>query len=236
MTDNEIQNPQTEPEATPAEEAEATNAIAAEAVETPSDSGGEPGEPRKKRRRWMAYRFDEAKPPMAKFDLEPVTDIPIRLAVEEGAIRNKRDLTVYKTTEDWQEFAKGTVIIAQEEIETGQPFAVFIGDGRKIAALERKRAAQETESTQETASTDPAQTPKAVEAAVHKERGIRSTPASTMRELRKRRLRAKRRALGIDREKQNQPMSRKRLESIHRLQREAERQHARARNRKKKRG
>lgn len=107
------------------------NSILARPEETDS------GVLQKKRRRWLSGTFSEDLPACALFDLDPVTDIPIRLAVEEGAIRNKRDLAVYKTTEEWGEFPKGTVLIAQL-IEAGQPYALFVGDRRKLSALEKK--------------------------------------------------------------------------------------------------
>ncbi|MDP8242765.1 MAG: hypothetical protein P9L94_01705 [Candidatus Hinthialibacter antarcticus] len=92
---------------------------------------------KKKQRRWLSGHFDADLPPCISFDLEPVTDIPIRLAVEEGAIRNKRDLCIFKTTDEWREFPKGTVIIAQL-LEENAPYALFVGDGRKLSAIEKK--------------------------------------------------------------------------------------------------
>lgn len=100
------------------------------------------GEFKKKRRRWLSGHFDSDLPPCIPFDLEPVTDIPIRLAVEEGAIRNKRDLCIFKTTDEWRDFPKGTVIIAQL-LEQGAPYALFVGDGRKLSAIEKKLLAKQ---------------------------------------------------------------------------------------------
>ncbi|MBZ0255566.1 hypothetical protein K8I31_05865 [bacterium] len=109
-------------------------------TEETSIFGGQPEnnfEFKKKQRRWLSGHFDADLPECILFDLEPVTDIPIRLAVEEGAIRNKRDLQIFKTTEEWHDFPKGTVIIAQL-LEEGAPYALFVGDGRKLSAIEKK--------------------------------------------------------------------------------------------------
>lgn len=126
-------------------------------TEETSIFGGQPEdnfEFKKKQRRWLSGHFDADLPECVLFDLEPVTDIPIRLAVEEGAICNKRDLQIFKTAEEWRDFPKGTVIIAQL-LEEGAPYALFVGDGRKLTAIEKKILIQSQESKPETATKKP---------------------------------------------------------------------------------
>ncbi|RJP30119.1 MAG: hypothetical protein C4527_10455 [Candidatus Omnitrophota bacterium] len=78
------------------------------------------------KRKWISYTFGQEIPPLEPFDLDPVSDIPIRLAVEEGVIKKTGDLALYRTTADWNEHPKGSIVIAGL-IETGKPFALWIG-------------------------------------------------------------------------------------------------------------
>ncbi len=153
---------------------------------------------KKKTRRWLSGHFEKDVPECVLFDLEPVTDIPIRLAVEEGAIRNKRDLQIFKTTEEWRDFAKGTVIIAQL-LEEGAPYALFVGDGRKLTAIEKKILTQSEDSEQSTTS------------GVEPASGAAPQRVSSIDLKRKRRLRARLGRLGV---KRTSPPSRKRAETL----------------------
>ena len=92
----------------------------------------EPAPPpeKKRRKQWSAHKFGDPLPPLKPFDLQPVSDIPIRLAVEEGAIKNRHDLALYQLSEDWQDWRKGSVIIAGV-IAPGQPFALWKGEFQK---------------------------------------------------------------------------------------------------------
>ncbi len=84
---------------------------------------------RSKRKKWITDTFGPELLPLEPFDLDPVTDIPIRLAVEEGVIKKNNELALYRLTQDWGEFSKGSIILAGS-IEEGKPFAVWVG-GRK---------------------------------------------------------------------------------------------------------
>ena len=77
--------------------------------------------------KWLAYSFGPEPLQLEKYEVDPVTDIPIRLAVEKGVIPRKRDLSLYRTTEEWNGHARHSIVIAGP-LEEGQPFAVWIGD------------------------------------------------------------------------------------------------------------
>ncbi|MBN2325631.1 MAG: hypothetical protein JXR73_00660 [Candidatus Omnitrophica bacterium] len=80
------------------------------------------------RNKWIPYTFGPEPIPLEPYEVDPVSDIPIRLAVERGVIPRKRALALYRTTEDWNGHPKRSIVIAGP-IEEGQPFAVWIGDG-----------------------------------------------------------------------------------------------------------
>jgi hypothetical protein len=84
------------------------------------------------RNKWLPYTFGPEALKLVPYDVNPVTDIPIRLAVERGVIPRKRDLTLYRTTEDWNGHPKNSIVIAGP-LEEGQPFAVWIGDDSYVA-------------------------------------------------------------------------------------------------------
>lgn len=163
-----------------------------------AENNEEAFEYKKKHRRWLSGHFDSDIPACIPFDLEPVSDIPIRLAVEEGAIRNKRDLQIFKTTDEWREFPKGTVIIAQL-LEEGAPYALFVGDGRKLSAIEKKILAKQQEGDGKASSK-----PK------HSRKTKSSQKKYDVKALKRRRdLRARLGKLGVQR---TSPPSRKRAE------------------------
>ncbi|MEW6234889.1 MAG: hypothetical protein AB1656_05840 [Candidatus Omnitrophota bacterium] len=84
-----------------------------------------------KKRRWATFSFGPELLPLEPFDLQPIADIPIRLAVEEGAIKRNKELALYKTKEDWNVFPKGSIVIAGL-IEKGKTFAVWIGNSKNV--------------------------------------------------------------------------------------------------------
>lgn len=77
--------------------------------------------------KWLPYTFGPELLQLVPYEVNPVTDIPIRLAVDRGVIPRKRDLALYRTTEDWNGHPRRSIVIAGP-IEEGQPFAVWIGD------------------------------------------------------------------------------------------------------------
>lgn len=81
--------------------------------------------------KWLPYTFGPESLKLVPYEVNPVTDIPIRLAVERGVIPRKRDLALYRTTEDWNGHPKNSIVIAGP-LEEGQPFAVWIGDDSYI--------------------------------------------------------------------------------------------------------
>ena len=81
---------------------------------------------RSRKKNWVSYKFGRHIPILDPFDLHPVTDIPIRLAVEQGAIPRKRGLNLYRIREEWNGHPPRSIVIAAA-IEEGQPFAVWIG-------------------------------------------------------------------------------------------------------------
>lgn len=81
---------------------------------------------RARKRNWIPYKFGSHIPALEPFDLHPVTDIPIRLAVEQGVIPRKRDLRLFRTREEWNGHPPRSIVIAAA-LEEGQPFAVWIG-------------------------------------------------------------------------------------------------------------
>ncbi len=82
--------------------------------------------PKSPKRKWITSTFGPEIPALEPFNLDPVSDIPIRLAVEEGIIKKTGDLALYRTTADWNEHPKGSIVIAGL-IEEGKPFAVWVG-------------------------------------------------------------------------------------------------------------
>jgi len=107
-----------------------------------------------KKRRWASFTFGPELLCLEPFDLQPIADIPIRLAVEEGAIKRNKELTLYKTKEDWNVFPKGSIVIAGL-IEEGKTFAVWIGNTKNIppeaiAGKEAALSADERAISQET--------------------------------------------------------------------------------------
>jgi hypothetical protein len=88
-------------------------------------------QPRLKKIKWITYTFGaENNPTLEKFDINPVTDIPIRLAVEQGYIKNKRDLELYQLTDEWNGHPKRSIVIAGK-MEEGREFAVWIADDKE---------------------------------------------------------------------------------------------------------
>lgn len=79
-----------------------------------------------RKKNWVSYKFGRLIPALEPFDLHPVADIPIRLAVEQGVIPRKRGLNLYRTREEWNGHPPRSIVIAAA-IEEGQPFAVWIG-------------------------------------------------------------------------------------------------------------
>ncbi len=77
--------------------------------------------------KWLSYVFGSEPLKLEKYEVDPVSDIPIRLAVEKGVIPRKRDLALYRTAEDWNGHPRHSIVIAGP-LEEGQPFAVWIGD------------------------------------------------------------------------------------------------------------
>jgi hypothetical protein len=90
----------------------------------------QPTKPRKIK--WATYTVeDEAVvPPLKPYDLQPVTDIPIRLAVEQGYLRRKRDLSLFQLSEDWKGHPKDSIVIAGA-LEPGREYAVWIADDKE---------------------------------------------------------------------------------------------------------
>lgn len=89
----------------------------------------QPLEKRVKKPKWIVHKFSEEIPPVAPFDMKPVTDIIIRRAVEDG-VRNSRDLAVYRLTEDWQDLSKNTLILASL-LQEGANYAVWTPPKRR---------------------------------------------------------------------------------------------------------
>lgn len=81
---------------------------------------------RTRKKNWIPYKFSRQIPALEPFDLHPVTDIPIRLAVEQGVIPRKRDLNLFRTREEWNGHPPRSIVIAAA-LEEGQRFAVWIG-------------------------------------------------------------------------------------------------------------
>lgn len=63
---------------------------------------------------------------MEPFDLTPVTDIPIRQAVEEGALKMNKELSLYIISTEWNGHPAQTPVIAGL-LEEGRSFAVWVG-------------------------------------------------------------------------------------------------------------
>lgn len=116
---------------------------APDAVPVPGED--KPPEPEHKtpRKKWIPMKFGAEPVPMALFDMHPVTDIIVRRAVEEG-IKNSRDLTVYKTTEEWNGYPKDTIILAGL-IEEGAPFAIWDPPKRRRKSEKQEEGNTETE-------------------------------------------------------------------------------------------
>jgi len=85
--------------------------------------------------KWISYTLGPELIPLQPFDVQPVADIPIRLAVESGALKMKKGLALYKTTDEWNGHPKGSIVIAGL-LEAGQPIAVWVGNIKKIPSDE----------------------------------------------------------------------------------------------------
>ncbi|MDX9753975.1 MAG: hypothetical protein RBU29_08445 [bacterium] len=122
-----------------------------ELLETPEDQPVEPSPKahRSRRIKWATYTVDEENPPVLHpFDLAPVSDIPIRLAVEQGYLKNKRDLALFQLKDEWNGHPVRSIVIAGK-LEAGREFAVWIADDKEHRidrkALARKLAGDEFE-------------------------------------------------------------------------------------------
>jgi hypothetical protein len=62
--------------------------------------------------KWLSYVFGSEPLKLEKYEVDPVSDIPIRLAVEKGVIPRKRDLALYRTAEDWNGHPRHSIVIA----------------------------------------------------------------------------------------------------------------------------
>jgi len=78
--------------------------------------------------KWLSYTFGPEQMEMTSFEIDPVTDIPLRLAAEKGVISRKRDLALYRINDEWNGHPKNSILICGP-IEEKQPFAIWIGDG-----------------------------------------------------------------------------------------------------------
>ncbi len=78
--------------------------------------------------KWISYTFGPEPMEMTPFEIDPVTDIPLRLAAEKGVISRKRDLALYRINDEWNGHPKNSILICGP-IEEKQPFAIWIGDG-----------------------------------------------------------------------------------------------------------
>lgn len=101
-------------------------------------------EPLKKprRKRWATLTFGPEQPSLEPFDLSPVTDIPIRLAIEQGAIKRYKDLALYKTKEEWEGYPEGTIVLAGP-IEEGRQVAIWLGNPPSKKEVTSKQAKEE---------------------------------------------------------------------------------------------
>lgn len=87
--------------------------------------------PKSRRAKWVSYIFDpENVPELFPFDLNPVSDIPIRLAVEQGYVKNKRDLAMFQLLTDWNGHPARSIVIAGK-LEEGREIAVWIADDKE---------------------------------------------------------------------------------------------------------
>lgn len=87
--------------------------------------------PKSRRVKWVCYTFDPNNiPELFPFDLNPVSDIPIRLAVEQGSIKNKRDLALFQLLTDWNGHPARSIVIAGK-LEEGREIAVWIADDKE---------------------------------------------------------------------------------------------------------
>lgn len=100
---------------------------------------------RAKHKNWETHVFGQDLPPLEPFDLEPVSDIPIRQAVEEGALKQNKELAIYKTTQEWNGFPARTTLIAGL-IEEGKPYAVWVGRKGSVSDAQNQDDAAEDES------------------------------------------------------------------------------------------
>jgi hypothetical protein len=97
---------------------------------------------RPRKRKWVDFTFGEEPLPMQPFDMHPVTDIIIRQAVDSG-VKNRRDLALYKTTQEWNSYPKDTIILAAK-LEPGEIFSVWDPPKRKKRKSE-EQAGEEQE-------------------------------------------------------------------------------------------
>ncbi len=109
--------------------------------------------PKRHRKKWVSYTFGSELLSLEPFDVQPVTDIPIRLAVEEGAIKKNSELALYTIQEEWNGHPKGSIVIAGK-IEEGQPFAIWIGDQLNLSADNKDDKETENQEGQQTPDMD----------------------------------------------------------------------------------
>ncbi len=95
-----------------------------------------------RRKRWGTLTFGPNLPSLEPFDLSPVTDIPIRLAIEQGAIKRYKDLALYKTKEEWEGYPEGTIVLAGP-IEEGRQVAIWLGNPASKKEAANKQAKEQ---------------------------------------------------------------------------------------------
>lgn len=81
---------------------------------------------------WEPRVFGNEIPPLEPYNLEPVTDIPIRMASESGAIRMSRNLNLFRLTDEWDGWPARSIVIAGD-LEEGKPFAIWKGSLEMLA-------------------------------------------------------------------------------------------------------
>jgi hypothetical protein len=115
------------------------------------------------KKRWYSSLFHEELLPLKSFDLQTVSDIPIKYAIEEGAIPRKKELSLYITTEETVVHPKGSIIIAGE-IEEGRPYAVWMNDEALAEIKERQKRGREVyfRETWKEAVSNPAKLPESI--------------------------------------------------------------------------
>ncbi|MGC9328608.1 MAG: hypothetical protein ACP5I1_13310 [Candidatus Hinthialibacter sp.] len=128
------------------------------------------------RNKWIPYTFGPDPIPLEPYEVDPVSDIPIRLAVERGVISRKRGLALYRTKEDWNGHPRRSIVIAGP-IEEGEPFAVWVGDGSYTPPKPGDEAAlhQKLDSSQK-----PTQGLRPEEPQIPKEKAACSTPVPSI--------------------------------------------------------